>query len=140
MKTEVESVPATDQKISLAYADSQSESSNPKKCQVSHKKCVNLLAMCASCSITYECRQILAAKRSDNGEQIYRVSRVILHQKTEIVDAVGWGMWIGDHSFEKLFHLSVELPVMKAFLIAIRADLSCTPLFYDASCFDIIVP
>jgi len=49
-------------------------------------------------------------------------------------------MWIGDHSFEKLFHLSVELPVMKEFLIAIRADLSCTPLFYDASCFDIIVP
>jgi len=29
-----------------------------------------------------------------------------LHQKTEIVDAVGWGMWIGDHSFEKLFHLT----------------------------------
>jgi len=57
------------------------------------------------------------------------MSRVILHQKTEIVDAVGWDMWIGDHSFEKLFHLSVELPVMKAFLIAIRADLSCTPLF-----------
>ncbi|MFZ2394946.1 MAG: hypothetical protein WAW09_01545, partial [Smithella sp.] len=32
------------------------------------------------------------------------------------------------------------LPVRKAFLSAIQADLSCTPLFHDALCLDVFVP
>jgi hypothetical protein len=51
--------------------------------------------------------------------------------------------WFADHLvrdvslrltfFKKSGHLSVELPIRKAFLSAIQADLSCTPLFHDAS-------
>jgi hypothetical protein len=42
--------------------------------------------------------------------------------------------------FEKSGHFSVASPVTNEFLSAIQTDLSGTPLFFDALCFDVIVP
>jgi len=60
------------------------------------------------------------------------LSRDILHRKAGAGDAVGKGRWGSGRSFEKSAHLLVESPVERAFLSAIQAGLSCTPLFYDA--------
>ena len=42
--------------------------------------------------------------------------------------------------FEQPAHFSVESPIGKAFLSTIQADLPGTPLFYNASCLDVIIP
>lgn len=42
--------------------------------------------------------------------------------------------------FTKSSHLSFELPVKKSFLSAVQADLSCTPLFHNALCLDVVIP
>jgi len=62
------------------------------------------------------------------------LSRDILHQKAGAGDAVGKGRWSSWPLFEKSAHLLIESPIniKKAFLGALQAGLSCTPLFHDA--------
>jgi hypothetical protein len=49
------------------------------------------------------------------------------HRKAGAGDAIGKERWSGDRPFEKSAHLLVELPVKKAFLSTIQANLSSTP-------------
>ena len=71
---------------------------------------------------------------------LFCLSRDIMHRKSGAGDAIGKGRWSVGRPFEKSDHLLVELPVKKAFLSTIQADLSFTPHILKALGLDVLIP